>query len=140
MGGDLVVDCKDAEREAIIEMITILVQKGKLSHNDVANGTAELVEFIESFVIDSPKAFDFLAELLGPLFNEKALTVPWLCEQCKKLEQKESSEKLVRCLVNNIKSTHGSDAVQSCFGGSSDAAAFSDLIGAGQWKAIFESA
>jgi len=138
--GDVLVDCKDAEREAIVEMITILAEKGKLSNDDVANGMADLVEFLESFVIDSPKVFEFVAELLGSLFKVKALTVPWLCEQCKKLEAKESAEKLVRCLIESVKSKHGSDTVKLCFDGSMNAAAFSDLIGADKWKSIFDSA
>lgn len=136
LNADRLMDCKEDERKAIVEMITIIFQKGKLTKGDVENGMADMVEFIESFVIDAPKAFDFLGEMLGSLLNAKALNITWLCEQCKKISPG-AAEKVVKCSMEYIKVSHGADAVKSSVGG--EGPALGNVIGADKWKAISDS-
>ena len=133
---DRIMDCKDNEREAISTMLALLFVKGKLSKDDVGNGMAEAVEFIDSFVIDSPKAYDYLGDLLSALFNAKALTIAWLCEQCEKLEAADTPEKVVRKTMEAMKNKFGPAAVKECFGGADASLKLAALLGEDKWNAI----
>jgi translation initiation factor 4G len=138
---DAAMDCKDAEREVIIEMLSILAEKGKLSRSDFETPVGELVEFIDSFVIDSPRAFQYLGDMLAEFIRVKVLDVPWLCRQCAKLKdidpETSSPEKLIGEVIESMKSIEdvGVDGAKTFFG-TSGQAALETLLGADKWSVI----
>ena len=62
---DKAIDGKDVERKAIISMISILYTHKKITRDDIQKPLAEMVEFIDSFMIDSPNAMRYLGEMLA---------------------------------------------------------------------------
>ena len=62
---DDMMECKEADRKAIIQIISILAEKGKLSPNEVKKGLADPIEFIDSMAMDAPRAFEFMGVLLA---------------------------------------------------------------------------
>ena len=106
---------------------------------DIQSGLAELVEFIDSFVLDSPKAYDYLAEVLSDLIVVEALDAGWLCEQAEKLKlspEADGHEKVVRKTMEAMKKKHGVDAVHKSFGGTDDSLKLAGLIGADKWNSM----
>ena len=59
---DRIIDCKDDERAAINAMLVILVEKGRIFSGDVKTGLVDLIELIDSYVYEAPKAFDYLVD------------------------------------------------------------------------------
>ena len=82
---DQAMDCKAPERKAMVEILVILFKAGKLTKSDIQMPMAELVEFIDSFVVDSPGAIGFLREMLAPFFEMKVLDANWLRENVSKI-------------------------------------------------------
>ena len=78
---DDMMDCKDQDRQAIVKIISILAEKRKLSQDDVKNGLADAIEFIDSFAMDAPRAFEFLGELLASLLRIGTIDANWICQQ-----------------------------------------------------------
>ena len=135
--GDRIFDCKDAEREAISEMLALLYEKDKISKDHVRNGLAEAVEFIDSFVIDSPKAYDYLADVLSAMLKVEALDAAWLCEQAEKLmldPDTVSHEKVVRKTMEVMKEKYGAVAVRRAFAGADVSLKLAGLLGADKWN------
>jgi len=138
---DAAMDCKDAERDAIIEMLSILAEKGKLSRTDFETPMGELIEFIDSFVIDSPRAFKYLGDMLAEFLRVKVLDVPWMCRQCAKLKELDpdtkSAERVVIETIESMKDIDvvGADGAKSFFGSSSEAA-LDTLLGADRWSEL----
>jgi hypothetical protein len=140
MNADRIFDCKDEEREAISAIFTLLFEKGKLTKDDIRNGLAEIVEFIDSFILDSPRAYDYLVDLLSAMLKVKALDVAWLCEQCEKLKLDPNPsglpEKVVRKTMEATKQKFGVNVMKSCFGGKDDGIRLARLLGDEKWNAI----
>ena len=61
---DAAIESKDDELDTIIEMISLLSNKGKLSATDIEVPMADIVEFVGDFVIDSPMALKMLHKCL----------------------------------------------------------------------------
>jgi translation initiation factor 4G len=119
MNSDRIVDCKDDERAAIYAMVSILVDKGKISSSDVKAGLVDLIEFIDSLVIDAPKAFDYLGEMLTAMYNIKAIDIAWICEQAEKtkVSSEDNPEKIIRALAGAMESNSGKDGVRAALSG-----------------------
>jgi translation initiation factor 4G len=136
---DRMFECKDAERDAISAMLTVLFEKGKLTKGDIRNGLVDVVEFIADIVIDSPKAYEYLGDLLSTMFKIKVLDTAWLCEQLEKLKSEDpdsdAPEKVVRKTMEATRRKFGVDAVKSCFGGKDDPQLVA-LLGADKWKTV----
>lgn len=115
LNSDRIIDCKDDERAAIYNMLSLLVEKKKLSPSDIKAGLADLIEFIDSYVYDAPKAFDYLGDMLTAMYNVKAIDVAWICEQAKKTEiaSKDNPEKIVRALAGAMEAKNGKDGVKT---------------------------
>jgi len=131
------MDCKDNERNAINSIITILFEKKKLTSEDVRNGLMDAIEFIDSFVMDSPKAFQYLGDLLGALLILKAFDVPWLCEQLEKTKVDPGTrapEKVIRFTFAAAKASGDAVIVKNAF--TSADKALLDLLDADSWAAI----
>lgn len=139
--GDKLMDCKDSERTVIVDMVRILYENEKITKDDVQEGFAGLIEFIDSVVPDCPKAYEYLGDLLSMLLQLKAIDITWLCAQSEKAKQEEpnAAMKVIKATVEAMRKTYGADAVKSAFGGSSAGEALSELLGADVWHAIAES-
>lgn len=134
---DALLDCKEAERKAITDVTRILFEQGKLSKDDIQNGLAEFIEFIDSMILDCPKLFEFVGEWLGVMFVKKAVDVQWFCDTLEKTKHDpntQAPEKLTRATISSIRSSAGVGAAKECFGGNSGA--MNSLLGAEKWSAI----
>ena len=130
------MEAKKDERKAIYRIISILVEKGRLTKEDVQKGLEAPIEFIDDVVMDSPRAYEYIGDLLGDMLRLKAIDMPWLCEQLAKTKtdnpNTQAPEKVVRFSLNALKASGGSKAVS----GASDDESLSRLLGAENWKAI----
>jgi translation initiation factor 4G len=136
LNSDTIVDCKEDERQAIFSILAILVEKNKLTSSDVKAGLVDLIEFIDSYVCDAPKAFEYLGEMLSTMLRVKAMDIPWICEQAEKtkMSSEENPEKIIRALAGAIEANRGKDEVRAAFGGSGATAA-EKLLGA-KWASV----
>lgn len=133
---DLSMDCKEPEREAMIEILAILYKAGKLTKSDIEVPMAEMVEFVDSFAIDSPGAFGFLGEMLAPFFEMRVMDIKWLCENTAKLMQKNDQKKVIQEAIVETKKAYGDEAARALFGGPNEVKALEQLLGAGEFQAI----
>jgi len=135
---DHAIDCKDDERKAVISMLEVLYTNGKLekSHFEVPMG--DIVEFISSFVVDSPNAYQYLGDMLTTFIHMNALSVLWLCEQCEKLKAEDSDaiEEVLRKAIESQKRIYGLDEAMTTFGNVSHKAALVGAVGADKWSQI----
>jgi len=117
LNADVVLDCKDQERTSIVKMLSVLFKQNKLSCSDFEEPIGELVEFIDSFMIDSPNALCFLALMLSEFVQVKALNIGWLCFQTEKLRQ--TSAKLIPEVIGKtmdfLIKHHGLDTAREAF-------------------------
>jgi hypothetical protein len=136
MNSDRIIDCKDDERRAIFSMLAILVEKGKISSSDAKAGLMDIIEFIDGFLCDAPKAFDYLGEMLSTMLRVKAIDVSYVCEQAEmtKDSSEENPEKLIRAIARAMEASQGKDEVRALFNGS--AKALESLLGSDKWAAI----
>ena len=138
--GDRIFEARDAERIAIAEMLAILFEKGKLTKLEVQEGLSELVEFIDSFAVDAPKAFEYLADVLSAMFKVEALDAAWLCEQAEKTRiadpETTAHEKIVQKTMEAIKTKYGNEAVEKAFAGTDDSLKLAGLVGADKWNSM----
>ena len=130
---DRIIDCKDDERTAIYEMLGTVVEKDKISSSDVKDGLVDLIEFIDSYVCDAPRAFDYLGEMLVVMYNLKAVDMPWICEQAEKtkISSDENPEKIIRALGAALEAKSGKDGVQAAL----NVEAVEKLLGE-KWEAV----
>ena len=82
---DASLDCKDKEREGIYTMFKTLFRNGKLSPQDIQGPLGGIIEFLGSFVVDCPKAIQYISDLVADFIVLKALDLGWFIEQVKKL-------------------------------------------------------
>lgn len=133
---DKAMDCKAPEREAMIDILVILYKAKKLTKSDVEVPMADMVEFIDSFVVDSPGAIGFLGEMLAPFLDMKVLSVPWLCEKTALLMKKEDQKEVIHKVIVETKKACGDGAARAVFGGPNEVKALEQLLGAGEFQAI----
>lgn len=133
---DMAIDCKEAEREAIISVISILYRNGKLTSEDIGTPFADIIEFIDSFVVDSPRAMEYMGDLMAEFLHIKALDVKWLCEQAKKLEEFSAHliPRVFAACVNSVVTRHSVDEAKAHFGQSTDT--LISLLSAERWEEI----
>lgn len=136
INSDIVIDCSDAQRAAIYSMLAILFQKEKITSNDVKEGMVDFIEFIDSFVMDAPKAFDYLVQMMSTMISVNAIDIPWICEQAEKT--KIASEKtpllIFKSLVPALKTTLGDEVASSTLEG--DSSAIEGLLGKDAWATL----
>jgi translation initiation factor 4G len=134
-----VIDAKDAERNAIIDMLVLLVEKDRLSKEHVRTGLANFVEEVDMMVMDLPKVYEYVADMLSALLKAEALDVVWLCERAQKIKDDDMNapgahEKLIRKTMEAMKSKYGADAVQSSFADNDSSLKLASLLGADKWN------
>ena len=120
----------------LISVISILFRKGKLTSDDIGLPFADIIEFIDSFVVDSPRAMEYLGDMAAEFFHIKALDVAWLCGQAKKLE--EFSGHLIPDVIENcaksLVKAYSVDEAKTLFGAANSA--LIGLLGAEKWNEI----
>ena len=138
LNADRMMDCKDEERKAIFSMVAILFEKRKITSSDVKNGLMDAIEFIDSFVYDAPKAYEYLGEMLYNVLRVGAADMPWLCDQCEKtkISLEENPEKIITALKGAIEASEGKDGVKKIFQSDGAIKSLEKLFGAGKWKSL----
>lgn len=126
---DHAIECKPPERAAIIEIISILFTNDKITSLDVQGPMKDIVEFIDSFLCDSPGVFGYVGDMLSTFLNIKALDVIWLCDATSKCLDNADKVKVIDHTVQAFKSKYGDAATQACFGGASETRALESLLG-----------
>jgi hypothetical protein len=136
---DRVVDCKDEERAAIYSLLALLVQQGKLSSDDFMAGVADLIEFIDSYFCDAPRAYEYLGDLLATMMKVKAVAIPFICEQAEKskMGSDENPFKIMEALVSSMKKIVGADETKVIL--DANKSAIEALLGADKWSVIRSS-
>ena len=134
---DALLDCKESERKAISDVIRILYENKKLTSAEIKNGLADFIEFIDSMVIDCPKLFEYVGDLLAVLFQVKAVDVSWYVDTVEKTKADPGTsapEKLTRATIGSVRKSGGASAAQAIFG--SSGSQMNGLVGADKWSAI----
>lgn len=132
---DAALECKDPEREAIISVISILYRNGKLTSDDIGSPFADIIEFIDSFIVDSPRAMEYMADIMAEFLHIKVLDVKWLCEAAKK--QKHNTNVMTGVIIaciNSVVKRHSVAEAKVHFGEAKDALVA--LLTAEKWEEI----
>jgi len=131
------LECKEAERNAITDILQILYERKKLTSDDIRNGLGDFIEFIDDMVVDCPKLYEYMGDLLAPLFRLKAVDVQWFTDTLEKTKTQPecaAPEKLTRATIASIRASGGTEEAQSIFGKSGSN--MNALVGADKWNAI----
>jgi hypothetical protein len=137
---DRLFDCKDDERKAIVSLIALLFEKKKITHENVGNGVADIIEFIDSFVLDAPNAFQYLGDMVAALLNVGAVDVSWFAEQTEKTKlcgDPTVPERVVKETMIAYAKVFGKEKALSLFNPGADK--FADLLGNDKWNAVASS-
>jgi|ERR1712166_803115 len=136
LNADHMIDCKEAERNAIFLLLEVLVKEDKISSNDVKIGLADTIEFIDSLVCDAPMAYDYLGRMLATMIRSNAIDVTWIGQQAEKtkISNDATPEKIIRAIIKAIHSDKGVEAVKNSFG--HHQAAMETLLGKDKWVVI----
>jgi translation initiation factor 4G len=138
MNADDIMECKEDDRQAIIKIVTILAEKKKVTSEDIKKGLADTIEFIDSFVVDSPRAFEYLGQLLASLLRIGTIEVDWVCtasESTKADPNTKAPSRIVGETLKALSAAAGKDTAESKFNASQESLA-KLLGGADQWNAI----
>jgi translation initiation factor 4G len=130
---DAALECKEPEREAIISIISILYKNGKLTSDDIGTAFADIMEFIDSFVVDSPRALEYTADMMAEFLHIKALDVNWLCRTAKTIVDEMIPGVFTECIKSVIK-RYSVDEAKMHFGPATDAIVA--LLTAEKWEDI----
>jgi len=132
---DSAIDCKEEERIAIISMISLLFTNGKLTMADIEDPMGEMIEFADSFIVDSPRALHYIADMVAEFLQIKALDVLWLCKQTKKLTHcLDLIPEIIGLTVKALTRKFGPDNAKVIFIPHSNV--IGDLIGKDAWNDI----
>lgn len=137
---DKMMDAKDSERRAAISIASILFEDGKLTTSDIQEGSSEVIEFIDSMVMDSPLAYEYLGEFLAEMLRIHAVDMAWICEELEKTKADpgaKAPEKVSKATLSFLKKKAGPDAVQSVL--SESQPALTKLLGADLLSSVSQS-
>lgn len=137
---DRMMECKNDERNAIVRILSILKEKGKISKSDLQEGLADVIEFIDSTLMDSPKAYEYMGQLFCEMLRIKALDLQWICKELEKTKldpNTKAPEKIVGYTLTDLKKAAGPDGVKSALANSESALA--KLLGADKWRSISQT-
>ena len=106
---------KESERLVIKEILKILCEKQMLSSSDFSAALKDLLEFMNDYVIDIPKAYENMAHVLATLVNIHAVKTGDLIKICQDLgEQAVDGNKLLSKLADAVRADFGGvDAVKT---------------------------
>lgn len=94
LNSDYYLESKADEKVTIESMFLKLYEHKKLTSTDFSP-VGELVEFVGSFVIDFPDAYESLGKLVAVLIKADIVTRKWFCTQCEKLETSQDRKSVV---------------------------------------------
>lgn len=113
---DHMMEAKEIERVAIYDILRLLCEHEKLTKTDVQEGLADPLEFIDSMVMDCPRAFEYFGEIIADMMRLKMTDMPWLCALFQKIkgadESTKAPESITRHLLRSVKEAEGKDAVK----------------------------
>ena len=89
----LILDGKEENRAATVEMMTELFGEGKLSPQGITSGLKDSVEFLEDIKIDAPMAVRNFAELARELVKVGGIKKEWVLEVTKEFVRDENNAK-----------------------------------------------
>ena len=78
------LDCKEEERQAVISMFRILCKESMLPEKSFVAALTDILEFMNEFVVDIPKVYDYMGDVVANLLLLKAIKLSWLCDLCAK--------------------------------------------------------
>jgi translation initiation factor 4G len=110
---DAITECKIEEREAIICILSILYRNHKVTRDDISKSFAEIIEFLDSYIMDSPFALENVSCLMAELLHIEALDVNWLCSNVQKLQETAADlipNVISSCLKYSIKRHNAQEA------------------------------
>jgi len=139
---DRMMECKDEEQRAIVRILPILYEKGKLSRSDVEEGLMDIIEFIDSMILDSPRAYEYLGQLLTEMIRINCLDVGYICDQLEKTKVDpdcKAPERLVQSTFTAMKKSGGPSAVNAALQAKNAEAALEKLLGTDKWRSICSS-
>lgn len=133
---DYCADCKPAELESTIKMIVALHKAKKVTNGDIVAAMSDMVEFIDSFVFDNPRIFDYVGDMFCAFANANVLTAKWLCNSTANVCDKGCKPKVIAGAMKSLKASFGDAAVRECFGGPADRSALEGLLGAAKFQEL----
>ncbi len=137
---DTAIDSKDEEREKIFNMLTTLYSEKKIAAQDIRPALGELIEFIGSFIVDSPKAMQYVSDAVADFIRVGAVDLAWLCEATKKLIGMDDHliPGLIQVCIMSVVIRNGIEEARSCVS-EKDISSLTDLVGPEKWKEISAS-
>merc|ERR1712087_376110 len=126
---DFCADCKPAQLESTIKMIVALHKARKVTNADIEAAMTDMVEFIDSFMHDNPRIFDYVGDMFCSFANNNILTTGWLCDVTSRVMENSCKQKVIAGAMKSVKKEFGNEAVKDCFGGPSDRSALEGLLG-----------
>lgn len=132
---DAAVDCKDEERAVIIQVLSILYKNERLTSKDIGPPFGEIIEFLDSYLCDSPQVLTYMGNIMAEFLHIGALDVNWLCEQTTKLKEFSSHiiPSFIESCVTSSLARNGAEMTKSYFDSASGA--LNDLLGS-EWNGI----
>lgn len=138
---DRLVDCRATERPVLVTMLTTLFQANKLKRSDLESGFKDLIEFIDSYVCDSPNIVDHVGDAIAKCLRLGGVSVSWLCSACDALlrcvpDPKECTlhVDLVRRTVAGMKKDAGDEETRKVF--LSEESTLARTLGGSNWSEI----
>jgi len=99
---EFALDCKDTERQGVIDLLTTLYDKKYLAKTDFDAPCEEIVEFIDSFAVDVPFAHRYVGQMLAVFIPKGLLSIDWFLGECSKIFTKEDKNKLMKEVYNAL--------------------------------------
>lgn len=139
MSCDFIIDCKEEDRKKVLRMLITLAENDEFTPEEVKEALADIVEFIDSFVLDCPRVYEYIGEVIGQMMMFKMIDIPWFCEQCIRVKEADSAtvapEKLLRAVISTIRDAVGVESAKEYFGTSNEALIL-ELLGEKTWSSI----
>lgn len=99
---DEVLDFSASARVKMGKLFALLINKQQVLLDDYCNSLTELLSLAEDLVIDIPKLWDYLAEMISPLVIDNALTLDRLALCMEVLRTQGHSHKLLAQLLRQL--------------------------------------
>lgn len=133
---DKALDSKDDERESIYTMLATLYAKKKISSDDVRPELGEMIEFLGSFIVDSPKAMKYLGDIVADFIRVGAIDIAWLCQATKILQENDSHliPSFIQLCIISVITRNGIEEARLSV--SKDVSFLTELLGIEKWNEI----
>ena len=138
---ELAIECSHtAELEVICRILTILGERQMLGTTDYISALTGILEFMNDFVIDIPKAYDYMSTTLAHVMHHaQAVKITDVMKICSKLNSEAvNSALLLKSVLTELHKQFGKDAVikSSGLGNQQDQDMVIQCIGKEEWNKI----